>query len=393
MFKVYVFLLSVGLHPFVELNPIPEALASSKTMFYYKMNVTPPKNYDEWSRTNFVNQNFKKGEREMNIGYFGGSITEGYGASEDEFTYRALVTKHFDSGHCEINAGVGGTGSDLGAFRLQNDLLCKKPDFVFVEFAVNDSDKPSDIILRSMEGIVQQLLSYNSNIKIVFIYTLCERFLQQYINGEIPNVIAQHHMVAKYYNIPEINVGYELYKHLQESRKKLSDFLIDGCHPNDCGYAHYAETIICKLPEIQFDIAVKKPMNDKSFCNAKIVEPRTYAADGWNLSNETLYQRTPSYIYSNTVGSELVFEFTGSCVGLYFAIEKDSGNVAYSIDHGGQKEYQVWDEFAKIFNRANYVLLDSELEFGKHTLRVIVSQNKAEESEGYCIKIGGFLVC
>ncbi|MDZ4787733.1 MAG: hypothetical protein SH807_02225 [Blastochloris sp.] len=48
--EVYDFLLSIGLKPFVELNPMPAALASGdQKMFYYEMNVTPPKIYGEWS--------------------------------------------------------------------------------------------------------------------------------------------------------------------------------------------------------------------------------------------------------------------------------------------------------------------------------------------------------
>jgi len=47
--KIYDVLLDMGLKPFVELNPMPEALASgTTTMFYYKMNVTPPRLFEEW---------------------------------------------------------------------------------------------------------------------------------------------------------------------------------------------------------------------------------------------------------------------------------------------------------------------------------------------------------
>jgi len=48
--KVYDALLKMGIRPFVEINPMPTALASgTQTMFSYKMNVTPPKSYSEWS--------------------------------------------------------------------------------------------------------------------------------------------------------------------------------------------------------------------------------------------------------------------------------------------------------------------------------------------------------
>lgn len=47
--KIYDFLLSIGMKPLVELNPMPSLLASGEqTMFWYKMNATPPKSMDMW---------------------------------------------------------------------------------------------------------------------------------------------------------------------------------------------------------------------------------------------------------------------------------------------------------------------------------------------------------
>ena len=48
--KIYDSLLDMGLRPFVELNPMPKALASGEqTAFWWKMNVTPPKTYEMWA--------------------------------------------------------------------------------------------------------------------------------------------------------------------------------------------------------------------------------------------------------------------------------------------------------------------------------------------------------
>ncbi|HVI72596.1 MAG TPA: hypothetical protein VM656_14075, partial [Pyrinomonadaceae bacterium] len=48
--RIFDFLLSIGMRPFVELSFMPTALASgSKTVFHYKANVTPPKNYKKWA--------------------------------------------------------------------------------------------------------------------------------------------------------------------------------------------------------------------------------------------------------------------------------------------------------------------------------------------------------
>ncbi len=49
--KVYDTLLSLGLKPFVELNPMPSVLASgTDTIFDWKMNVTPPTDFGEWGQ-------------------------------------------------------------------------------------------------------------------------------------------------------------------------------------------------------------------------------------------------------------------------------------------------------------------------------------------------------
>jgi xylan 1,4-beta-xylosidase len=48
--KLYDYLLSIGIRPFVELGFMPPDLASgTKTVFWWKGNVTPPKSYEKWS--------------------------------------------------------------------------------------------------------------------------------------------------------------------------------------------------------------------------------------------------------------------------------------------------------------------------------------------------------
>ncbi len=47
--KLYDFLLGIGIKPFVELSFMPPDLASgTKTIFWWKGNVTPPKSYEKW---------------------------------------------------------------------------------------------------------------------------------------------------------------------------------------------------------------------------------------------------------------------------------------------------------------------------------------------------------
>lgn len=48
--RIYDFLLSIGMKPFVEIGFMPECMASgNKTIFHYKGNTTPPRSYEEWT--------------------------------------------------------------------------------------------------------------------------------------------------------------------------------------------------------------------------------------------------------------------------------------------------------------------------------------------------------
>jgi xylan 1,4-beta-xylosidase len=48
--KIFDFLLSIGMKPFIEIGFMPEVFASGKkTIFHYKGNTTPPKDYDQWA--------------------------------------------------------------------------------------------------------------------------------------------------------------------------------------------------------------------------------------------------------------------------------------------------------------------------------------------------------
>ena len=48
--RIFDFLLSIGMKPFVELSFMPEILASGdKTVFHYRANVTPPRDYAQWA--------------------------------------------------------------------------------------------------------------------------------------------------------------------------------------------------------------------------------------------------------------------------------------------------------------------------------------------------------
>ena len=133
---------------------------------------------------------------ELSIAYFGGSITAQAG-------YRVHSRDYFQKEYpnCrikEIHAAIGGTGSNLGALRLEHDVLRFKPDLVFVEFAVNDSGAHPYSIRKSMEGIVRHIWRELPATDILFVYTLTAAHVKEMQEGKMQRSASVMEDIADY---------------------------------------------------------------------------------------------------------------------------------------------------------------------------------------------------
>ena len=182
------------------------------------------------------------------IGFLGGSITLGSGASVSGKCYRELTGKALiqeiqsRGGRAKtVHAAIGGTTSTFGAYRVEAQLLVKKPDLLVVEFAVNDQAAPT---LEGMEGIVRQALAQNPKMGIVFLYTANAQGVKDaYDQGRITDAVAAHHRVARHYGIMEVLAGPVVSAGVKAGTYTLAEFLPDGTHPSDLGHACYAQLL------------------------------------------------------------------------------------------------------------------------------------------------------
>jgi len=72
---------------------------------------------------------------------------------------RDWFEQHYPAAHFRFrDSAIGGTGSQLGAFRLHRDVLAHRPDLVFVDFTANDDINSADPeTLASYESILRRL--------------------------------------------------------------------------------------------------------------------------------------------------------------------------------------------------------------------------------------------
>ena len=179
------------------------------------------------------------------------------------------------------------------------------------------------------------------------------------------------------------------------------NFTSDTIHPNDRGHKIYADCIISRLNEYAekasgeiVEHPIPAPLSDKTFDNAGMTEcwkMDGYKADGFAYVDESLCGHFHGYIEGKNPGDSISFEFTGDTFGLYYMMAEDSGNIICSVDGVDKTVFSTWDSFCKSFRRANGGTVISGLEYGRHTVNLRISEQKAEESTGTAIRISTIL--
>ena len=345
-------------------------------------------------------------QKRLTVGYFGGSITEGACASDPAYCWRGLTNAWLretypDCEIADIQAAIGGTGSDLGIFRLEHDLLSKSPDLIFIEFSTNDSGRDYYETLADSETLVRKILQANPCADIVYVHTQTKGIADRLALGIEHNARAAHSTVMRHYHLPQIDIGEVLRTRILLEGGDWLLYTADNVHPNDAGYRIYADAMIDFLkealaapaPDTLAEKALPVPLGDDKRLASRLVDAPLPLPDGWTLvTDKTLCGRYPRYIEATVPGTELSFTFEGRRVGIYMMMASDSGDVEFSLDGSPFDVYRTWDFYCERFDRANAHLFCDELPYGEHTLTLRVASTHAEKSKGTAIRIGAFMV-
>ena len=372
--------------------------------FNYTGKLTAPDEYKEFitERDSLSNTLRKLTEdKKLNVAYFGGSVTVGYGASNPElYSWRALTTKWLrdnfpDAEITEINAAIGASGSHLGAFRTERDIISQKPDLLFVEFAVNDSynGESEQSAAENYESIVRRVRKALPECDIVNIYITDSG--KASAGGDYIQASA-HDKVASAYGISSINVGKALnakYSLKGSSSSNWSDFFTDSVHMTDKGYAEYAEVIAEFLSnELIFsrsaspaDHILPLPLTsgaDKELQFIPVDENMLGNCKGYTFS-DGVFNNLPitpykGYLMTSEKENSLEFTFTGTELSLFMS-DFTSGIIRYTIDGktGTVSRNSMNNPFPIV----------KSLEYGEHTIKIETVFGSSTVS-----KIGGFLI-
>ena len=139
------------------------------------------------------------------------------------------------------NAGIGGTTSEFGAARVGTDLLAERPDFVIVEFSVNDES--TEHFKETYEGLVRKILGAAWNPAVLLVHNVF------YHNGA--NAQMMHAAIGRHYDLPSVSMQSSIYPEVVAGRIENRAITPDDLHPNDEGHALVASVITYFLEQVR----------------------------------------------------------------------------------------------------------------------------------------------
>jgi lysophospholipase L1-like esterase len=307
----------------------------------------------------------RRGEA-VTLGVIGGSITAGGISSAPEKSYAGLLLAWWRQKfpNCDfrmINAGLGGTGSICGALRANKDLLSEQPDFVVVEFAVNDNWTDGE----AYEGLLRQILSQPNSPAVLLLFMMWEQ------GG---NDQAMQSKIGAHYDLPMVSFRDAIWPEMAAGRLRWSDYIVDTVHPNDAGHAIAARLVTAMLDEAANAntkapgtiAALPEPLNKDAFQfvrwrEAADLDPVTN--ENWEFASDAGGQATWGQI--GTAGS-ISFDWAGTgIVTVFTRSPEDAYRIRFSIDEGA---FRTLDSATQPKRRV--VILAEDLAPGHHSIRI-----------------------
>jgi lysophospholipase L1-like esterase len=350
---------------------------------------------------------------EVRVAYLGGSITAapGWRVGSLEWLKKRFPSASFS----EINAAIGGTGSDLGAFRVGRDVVVRRPDLVFVEFAVNDGSAPPEQIQATMEGIVRQVRAADRATDVCFVYTLSSPVLDDLVAGHCQRSATAMEAVADHYGIPSVHFGPEVARRIADGTLIFKGewpqpfdpaatpmlFSTDGVHPLvETGHVLYTDVMCRSLESIETSVPAASeptplppPLRADNWEAARLVPITAEMLHGdWRKCDPGTDPLARQFVHrmdnlwkASAPGATLAFRVRvpetpgvkARRLAVYDLLGPGGGTVAISVDGGTPKKVPRIDGYCTYWRPSTLPLGD--LPPGEHVIEVALTEDRPDK--------------
>ncbi|MGH9935010.1 MAG: GDSL-type esterase/lipase family protein [Blastocatellia bacterium] len=361
----------------------------------------------------------------VTIAYLGGSITAGAGAGNPEkSSFRALVTewsrKNYPKSEItELNATINSTGTSgsslYGALRARRDVIAYKPDLVFVEFAVNDTNEDEATTKKAIEGLLRQLLVVSQPPEVVMLYAT---------NAKRGVRAEWHDAIAAHYQLPSINLQNQVWAMIDEGKVKPAELWPassrstgsggswkDSVTPSDAGHKLYADLIVSflaeqeKLKSTPIPRSLPSPlvsdeMNYGEFKAIVEINPdrglqrRSAKERGASWRTEPNNDRAlpAGLLVSDKAGAQIEYYFEGTVIGVSYRTGPDGGIIECLIDGKPAPAPLTRVDSYSHTSQIGARIIAGGLGPGEHKLTIRVLGEKNPKSSGNNVRLGYLLI-
>ena len=334
----------------------------------------------------------RRGET-VTVGVIGGSITAGARASRPERCYGQLVAawwrQTFPTSTVRfVNAGIGATGSGYGALRAKRDLLSQHPDFVVVEYAVNDPN--AQAAAEALEGLVRQILRESNQPAVLLLFTM---------GRDGGNAQEWQSKVGRRYDLPMVSFRDALWEEIKEGRMKWNDIEADEVHPNDLGHEYCSRFLTRLLDGVRADLPDERRLRrikplPQPLLSDQFEHVALFEADALNprVNQDWALEDSPpggKCWKSDQPGSVIEFEVAGRIVLLMdWHIHGPMGQASVRVDDRSPVVREGWFDPTWGGYRQT-VVLARDLAPGKHRVRIELLPERNPQSAGHEFRILG----
>ncbi|MGN0403147.1 MAG: mannose-6-phosphate isomerase, class I [Acetatifactor sp.] len=333
-------------------------------------------------------QRAKQGEK-LTIGFIGGSITQGCLSSAPELCYAYRVYEWWchtfpKAEFVYLNAGIGATDSQFGCARVESDLLAGRPDFVIVEFSVNDED--NEHYLETYEGLVRKIYTAAWKPAVLLVHNIF------YADGR--NAQRVHGQVARHYNLPFVSMQDTIYPEILAGKIDRQDLTSDGLHPNDYGHSLVAGVITGFLEAVEneqvSDIGMQEmpsPITQNHYENSVRYRNNNCTPELAGFEADRTEQKSITDIFKNgwmadKEGASIRFQVTGSCIGVQYrkTMQLPAPVAELILDEDTEHPIILDANFEETWG--DKLVLDTVLEHGEekeHTVEIRLTETHPED--------------
>lgn len=188
--------------------------------------------------------------RTINLVFHGHSVPSGYFKTPvvntmDAYPYqvlRLLKEKYPFAVINVINTAIGGEHAQSGQKRFEKDVLCHKPDVLFIDYALNDRGIGLEASKAAWENMILQ--AQKKGIKIILLTPspdLSVDILQP--DTDLALHAKQIKSLAAKYQLGVAD-SYEQFRKIKAEGSDLENYMSQGNHPNEKGHAVIAQEIL-----------------------------------------------------------------------------------------------------------------------------------------------------